>query len=129
MIPQACDAVTEAERIYQESAPDLPADLHTVFVFDNAFLRRDAAKARLWWDRMEAKKPTYFGVDYWLAKSALSWIEGRRDEAREAWEKGNLLAQKLPAAGGYGFDRYRCSLLHDCIEPKFGSREEPGTQV
>jgi hypothetical protein len=129
MISQACDAVTEAERIYQESAPDIPADLLTVFVFDNAFLRRDAAKARLWWERMEAKKPTYFGVDYWLAKSALSWIEGRKEEALEAWEKGNLLAQKLPAAGGYEYDRYRCSLLHDCIEPKFGSREELGTQL
>jgi hypothetical protein len=42
---------------------------------------------------MEAKKPTHFGVDYWLAQSALFWIEGRIEEAREAWKKGNLLAQ------------------------------------
>jgi hypothetical protein len=65
---------------------------------------------------MEAKKPTHFGVDYWLAKSALSWIEGRKDDALEAWETGNLFAQQLPAAGDYEFDRYRCALLHDCIE-------------
>jgi hypothetical protein len=116
MIRQACDAVAEAERIYQESASDISADLLTVFVFDNAFLRRDAAGTRLWWDRMEAKKPTHFGVDYWLAKSSLSWIEGRKDEAREAWGKGNLLAQKLPAAGDCEFDRYRYKLLHQCIE-------------
>jgi hypothetical protein len=65
---------------------------------------------------MEAKKPTHFGTDYWLAKSALCWIEGQKQEAREAWEKGNLLAQNLPSAGDYEFDRYRCSLLHRCIE-------------
>jgi hypothetical protein len=118
MISQACDAVAEAERIYQESASDIPAELHADFVFDNAFLCRDAAKARLWWDRMEAKKPTHFGVDYWLAQSALCWIEGRREEATVAWEKGNLLAQRLPAAGGYEFDRYRYALLHQCLEKK-----------
>jgi hypothetical protein len=65
---------------------------------------------------MEAKKSTHFGVDYWLAQSALLWIEGRKDDARKAWEKGDLLAQQLPAAGDYEFDRYRCALLHDCIE-------------
>ena len=115
-IPQANEEIAEAERIYLESATDIPAELHTDFVFSKAILSRDAAGARQWWDRMEAKKPTHFGVDYWLAKSALSWIEGRRDEARAAWEKGNHLVQQLPAAGIYEFDRYRSSLLHDCIE-------------
>lgn len=116
MISQACDAVAEAERIYTESPFDIPAELCMAFVYRTAFLRRDAAGARQWWERMDAKKPTHLGVDYWLAKSALCWIEGHKEEARGAWEKGNLLAQKLPAAGDYEFDRYRCSLLHDCIE-------------
>ncbi|MGD0939185.1 MAG: M50 family metallopeptidase [Terracidiphilus sp.] len=116
MISQACDAVAEAERIYNESPWDTSAELCMAFVYRTAFLRHDATAARRWWDRMEAKKPTHFGVDYWLAKSALSWIEGHAGEAREAWEKGNLMAQKLPAAGDYEFDRYRCSLLRDCIE-------------
>jgi hypothetical protein len=116
MIRQAAEAVAEAERIQKESALDLPAELCMAFVYRVAFLRRDAADARLWWTRMEAKKPTHFGVDYWLAKSALFWIEGRTEEAREAWNKGNLFAQQLPAAGDYEFDRYRCSLLRDCIE-------------
>jgi hypothetical protein len=115
-IPQACEAVTEAERIYQESALDLPAEWCMAFVFRTAFLCRDVAGARAWWERMEAKKPTYFGTDYWLAKSALCWVEGKNEEAREAWEKGNLSAQKLPAAGDYEFDRYRCALLHECLE-------------
>ena len=116
MIPQAAQAVAEAERIQQESALDIPAELCMAFVFRTAFLRRDATDARRWWERMEAKKSTHFGVDYWLAQSALLWIEGRKDDARKAWEKGDLLAQQLPAAGDYEFDRYRCALLHDCIE-------------
>jgi hypothetical protein len=116
MISQARDAVADAERIYQESASNISAELHTDFVFSSAYLRRDAAKARLWWERMEAKKPTHLGVDYWLAWSALCWIEDRQDEAREAWGKADSLARKLPAAGAYEFDRYRCGLLHDCIE-------------
>jgi hypothetical protein len=115
-IPQANEEIAEAERIYLESATDIPAELHTDFIFSNAILSRDAAGARQWWERMEAKKPTHFGVDYWLAQSALFWIEGRKDDARAAWEKGNRLAHKLPAAGIYDFDRYRCSLLRDCIE-------------
>ncbi|MGA3008974.1 MAG: M50 family metallopeptidase [Terracidiphilus sp.] len=110
-ISQAGEAVAEAERICRESALDVPAELCMAFVFRVAFLRRDAAVARQWWERMEAKKPTHFGADYWLAQSALFWIEGRKDEAREAWEKGNEFAQKLPAAGDYEFDRFRCSLL------------------
>jgi hypothetical protein len=116
MISQACDAVADAERIYQESASEIPAELHTDFVFSCAYLYRDAAKARMWWDRMEAKKPNHFGVDYWLAQSALFWIEDRQDEARESWNKADLLARKLPAAGAYEYDRHRCSLVHDCIE-------------
>jgi hypothetical protein len=116
MIPEACDAVTEAERIQQESALDLPAELCMAFVYRTAILCRDAASARKWWELMEAKKPTHFGVDYWLAQSALFWIEGRKEEARAAWNKGDLLAQQLPAAGDYEFDRYRSALLHDCIE-------------
>ncbi len=110
-IPEAREALAKAEQVYRESASDIPAELHSDFVFDNAFLCRDAASARQWWDRMEAKKPTRFGVDYWLARSALLWIEGHLDEAREAWDKGNALAQELPVAGCYEFDRYRYELL------------------
>ena len=116
MIPQAAQAVAEAESICHDSALDLPAELCMAFVYRTAFLRRDAAAARQWWDRMESKKPTYFGVDYWLAQSALFWIEGRKEEASVAWNKGDVLAQQLPAAGDYEFDRYRSTLLHDCIE-------------
>jgi hypothetical protein len=116
MIPETCGALAEAESVYLESASDISAELHTDFVFGNALLRRDAAKALQWWERMEGKKPTHFGVDYWLAQSALRWIESRPLEAYEAWNKGNILAQQLPAAGIYEFDRYRCSLLRQVLD-------------
>jgi len=116
MMPEAREALSEAESIFKKSASDIPADLYTDFVYGNAILHRDAAAARQWWERMEARKPTHFGVDYQLAQGALFWIENRQKEAREAWSKANLLAQRLPATGSNEFDRDRCALLHHCIE-------------
>jgi Zn-dependent protease len=111
MIPQACESSAKAESIYHESAPDIPVELYTAFVFDSAYLRHDAASARIWWDLMETRKPTHLGVDYWLARSALLWIENRPEESRAAWDKTNALAQKLPNAGTYEYDRYCVRLL------------------
>jgi hypothetical protein len=115
-ISQAADAFSEAESIYRESALDIPGELHTIFVFDNAFLRHDAKGARIWWDRMQAKKPSHLSVDYWLAQSALEWIEGHAQDARETWIKGNALAQKLPATGTHEFDRYRFALFGEALD-------------
>jgi hypothetical protein len=115
-IPSACEALAQAESVYEEFASDIPAELHSAFVFDNAFLCRDAAKARKWWERMEAKKPNHLGVDYWLPLSSLLWIENKIEEARDAWRNGNVLAQQLPPAGCYEFDRYRYELLRRAID-------------
>jgi hypothetical protein len=107
---EAEEALREAESIYHQSASDIPAELLTVFVFGDAYLRRDAVAAREWWTRMDAKKPTRFNSDYWRAYSALQWAEGNLKEANDAWEKSNALAQQLPQAGEYEFDRmyFRC---------------------
>jgi hypothetical protein len=115
-IPEAGEALQEAEAIYHQSAPDSPLELHTDFVFGNAYVRRDAAAARAWWTRMEAKKPIRLNADYWRAASALHWIEGDLKEANTAWEKSNALAQQLPKAGAYEFDRYCCSLLRRALD-------------
>ena len=115
-ISEAGEALREAESIYDRSASDIPAELHTEFVFGSAYVRRDAAAAREWWTRMEAKKPTRFNEDYWRANGALHWIEGDLKEANEAWEKANALAQQLPKAGAYEFDRYCCSLLRKALD-------------
>ncbi len=113
---KASAALMEAESFLQQSHMELPTELHTVFVFGNAFLRRDAAAARQWWERMEAKKPTHFNVDYWRAKSALHWIEGDLEEANAAWKKCDELAERLPEFGAYESDRASCALLREAMD-------------
>jgi peptidase M50-like protein len=114
-LTEAGEVLHEAESIYQESASNIPPELHTDFVFGNAYARRDAVAAREWWMRLEAKKPTRFNSDYWRAYSSLLWIEGNLQEANEAGEKANALAQQLPMVGAYEFDRYCCSLIRKAL--------------
>lgn len=114
-LADAGKALQQAEAIYHESASDIPAHLLTVFVFGNAYVRRDANAAREWWSRMEAKTPTRFNVDYWRACSALLWVEGKPEAANDAWAKSDALAQNLPSAGAYEFDRYCCSQLRRAL--------------
>jgi hypothetical protein len=121
LLTEAGQAIKEAEAIYEKPGTKLPADIHTVFIFANAYVRRDAAAARTWWDRMVAMKPKKFGVDYWLASSwlassALQWISGNSTQANEDWAKARDKAAKLPAAGAYEFDRYRCTLLRRVLD-------------
>jgi Zn-dependent protease len=115
-IPQAREAFDDAERVSEQSVAEIPVEYYPELAFGNAFLRRDAPAARKWRDRMVALKPAQPDDSYWLAESAMLWIEGRREEALLAWEKGNLLAQKLPSFGGNEFERCRFSLLRGCIE-------------
>jgi hypothetical protein len=68
------------------------AHLHSLFVHFHAVSNRDAAAAHLWWDRMHAKKIERKNVDYWLAASALAWIEGRLPDAEEAWRQADAEA-------------------------------------
>jgi hypothetical protein len=115
-IPEAAEALGEAGLIYNQSASDITAELLTAFVFGSAYIWRDATAARQWWTHMEAKKPTRFNVDYWMAASALLWIEGNLKEANESWENANALAERLPQAGAYDFDRDCCSLLRQALD-------------
>ena len=107
----ASKALAQAETVYQESASDISAELCSPFVFGKAYLERDAAGTRLWWERLEARKPIRLTADYWIARSAFLWSEHRLHEAREAWEKGNALVQQLPHAGAYESDREHFALL------------------
>jgi peptidase M50-like protein len=112
---EAQQVLREAESVCEASAPNIPPELYTVIVFGNAYLGRDAAAARKWWTRMEARKPTRFNSDYWLAASALHWIEGDSKAAAEAWQKADAQAQQLPQAGAYEFDRYNCALMKQVL--------------
>jgi tetratricopeptide (TPR) repeat protein len=115
-ILEAGQELREAEAVFQRSASDIPAELCTAFVFGNAYVQRDGAGTRQWWDRMEAKKPMRHDADYWLARSALCWSEQRLEEAWESWEKGNALVKELPPVGVYETDRDNFALLRRELE-------------
>ncbi len=103
-------ALNAGEDVFHDSAPDIFVELYPTFVFGKAFVQHDAEGAREWWDRMETKNPAH-DADYWLARAAFLWIEGGREEALEAWEKGHALAQRLPKVGAYEADRDKYDLL------------------
>jgi Peptidase family M50 len=114
-ITKAVAALKDAERVCLESVANLPAGLHTVFVVENAILLRDSEAVRRWWERMEAKKPMHFNVDYWMARTAASWMAGDLAQAREALASADAEASKLPKAGAYEFDRSRCGHLREAM--------------
>jgi hypothetical protein len=108
---EADDILAQAELVCLKSAYNIPAELHTSFVFGNALVRRDPIATRFWWNRLQARKPTRFNADYWRAECALHWIEGDLDQARTAWEKSQALVEELPHAGAYDFSRHCCAML------------------
>lgn len=127
---EARESFHAAESLYDGAAPFVNAGLLTAFVYRSALLSRDAAAARRWWERMETAKPDHFGVDYWLAKSALNWIEGDLGEAKALLFKATSMASQLPQAGDYDFDRDRCRLLFDEIDrEERTAREAPDSRI
>jgi len=111
---EASAALIDAQTAFEPCTSAYSAAVYTIFVFGNAYVRRDAAAAREWWERMRSKKPE-FNVDYWLAKCALHWIENNFEQANAAWTKANEKAQRLPRFGAYESDRYHCCLLRDAL--------------
>ena len=107
--------VVHAVSIYNTSAADAPAELVSCFVFSSAYILRSAEVTRQWWAHFEAKKPVQ-NSDFWLAHSALSWIEGDLNGAQSSFKQAYTLAQSLPEAGAYEFERHCCSLLRDVLE-------------
>ena len=84
-------------------------------MFGYSFAVRDPIAAREWWKKFEAKKPR-FNSDYWKASCALHWVEGSHDSAVDAWSEGNALAQGLPNAGAYDFERHCFGLLRNALD-------------
>lgn len=115
-IMEAGEALTQAAQIYNQSASNISAELLSHFVFGAAYLWRKAEVTGIWWKRFENAKPRRFDAEYWLAASALHWVNGNLDDAQKALSKADLLAQKLPSAGAYEFDRYCCSLLRHAFD-------------
>ncbi len=112
---QARLEMREAEKVYDSGDAGIPAALLLGLVVEEAVVARDPARARLWWDRMESKKPKRITADYWMAKSALSWVEGNRAEADAAWTKADEYLRTMPQTGTYAFDRDRLAELGQAI--------------
>ena len=121
-IPEAAASIADAEAIYNASPVNIPALLHTAFIYFHAAYNHDASAARLWWDRMNTKQIERKNVDYWIGATAIAWIEGRRNEAEEAWQQADIEARKLPHFGAYEFDRSRVALLRTLLD---GPAPEP----
>lgn len=122
-IPEALQALAEAEKVFEQSASDVPGELLAYFVYASAFLKPDAARARHWWDVMEAKNPRRDSTDFCLARTSILWVENQPEEALKAWQEGNDRAQKFPKAGAYDFDRSLFLSLRRQLGPSSGLRE------
>lgn len=127
-IPEARAQFAEVASLAQEPSFQIQSDLFPSFVFNAVFLNRDAEAARRYWNIFEAKTPTHFGVDYWLGRSALHFIENHPLEARDAWNVGAALARELPTAGAYEFDRDRYRLMRDLLKAVSPSDTQPDPQ-
>jgi hypothetical protein len=124
-IAEARAHFAQAASIAQDSTFNISSDLLPAFVFNAVYLEHDASAARRYWDLFESKTPTCFGVDYWLSRSALHFIEDHPLEARDAWNVGAALARELPTAGAYEFDRDRYRLMRDLLETASTADPEP----
>jgi hypothetical protein len=113
-LPLARGALADAERIYDESASGISADLQTSLVIGSVVIRHDAASARMWWQKMHSKNPPVEDTNYWLAKTAFHWADNELGAARIAWQTGLDYLAKLPDVGSYNFDR-DCYRLMDAI--------------
>jgi hypothetical protein len=108
---EASLALNEAEALALASIEEIPVEFCSDFVFAKALVQRDAEGTRAWWARLEAKEPEASTAATWLARAASLWMDGAMGEAKEAWEKGNALAQALPQAGAYDFERDKYAML------------------
>lgn len=120
----AGEELLEAASIYNTSASDAPADFVACFVFGSAYIWRNADTSRQWWAHFEAKSPVH-NSDFWLSHSALRWVEGDLKGAGESLDKARALAQQLPNAGAYEFERYRCALLQEMLKDICASPAAP----
>jgi hypothetical protein len=118
---QAQEAFARVESVYEAWQASVPAGLLPSMVFAAAYVKRDALEARRYWTRMEelekkTKNPVRRNADYWIAECALHWSERRFDLANVAWQRGALLANRLPAAGAYDFDRSKYLVMQAELE-------------
>ena len=115
-IPEALASIEAAEALYEEGAFEKDQDICAEFLFINAFYKRDLGAAEMWWQRIEALGQIDRDADYWRARTALFLLKGEQEYARQAWDRGNNLAQKLPTVGMYEGTRASFAKLWIAVE-------------
>jgi hypothetical protein len=124
-LAEARAALLKAETLCNESSLEPSDQWYSEFVFAIAFLRRDAAAARSWWNRMlsrESLKNNEPRMQSRLAsRAALLLSEGRLAEAAEVWKKADAWARKLPKAGASDAQRHRIHLLGRALREGVGN--------
>jgi hypothetical protein len=96
------------------------------FVFVNALYARDLAAAEAWWLKLQALEKIDYDADYWRARASFLWLSGELEDARQAWERGNEQAQKLPTCGIYNFSRWQLAELRKVLDQGV---PEPGPKM
>jgi tetratricopeptide (TPR) repeat protein len=124
-LEQAREALARAERLCQESSIEVPEDRYAEFVFAIAFLRRDAAAARRWWERMVARDSFEFDDRLWNSRCALLLSENRLQEALEVWKKADAWARQLPKAGAWDAQRHAVQLLGRALRESLATAAVP----
>ena len=119
-LSSAESALITTTKFCQESSVVVPTDWLSVFAFGHAFVRRDPVAARKWWQEYERQKGVEAVDEGWTSYSALLWIEGRRDEAEEAWKKADQWARSLTDSGYAEGERNAVLLLRRAMDETKG---------
>jgi hypothetical protein len=115
LIPEALANVKAAESLFNAITVSKPADFYAEFVFVNAVYAHDLGAAEDWWLKLQALNGIDYDADYWRARASVLWLRGELEDARQAWERGNELAAKLPVCGLYDFTRSHFGVLRKIL--------------
>jgi hypothetical protein len=115
-IAEAVANMNAAASLFTAQAISKPADFYVEFVFVNALYARDFPAAEAWWLKLQALKGIDYDADYWRARASILWLGGELEDARQAWERGNEKAQRLPACGIYNFSRWQLAEMRKVLD-------------
>lgn len=126
-LADAATALSRAANFCKESSIAVPAEWTLTFAFGTAFLLRDPVGARVWWNEFERQKTDKLVLESWTSLCALSWLEGRREAAEEAWHKAEEWVQQMSDSGFAEGERHALLLLRRAMdEAHSGSKVEQG---
>ena len=125
-LAEARAALLKAEALCNDSSLEPSDQWYSEFVFAMAFVGRDAAAARRWWNRMMqresvSKNKVQRQHARLASRCALLLSEGRIAEAAEVWKKADAWSRQLPKAGASDAQRHSIQLLGHALRERLGS--------